>query len=67
MHGVTRSPVLLSSIMKLLLLNNCLIYFKVSFNKTFLESTGNIATYLKHMGSENKWYTYEPDYSKAEN
>ena len=58
MHGVTRYPSSGSSIRKVLLLINFLIYFKVS---------GNIVTSAKLLGSGMKCETYEPDSPKLGN
>ena len=67
MHGVTGSPLSGLPIIKVLLLNTILIYFKVAFNQVFLTSAGNLATSAKLLDSGMKCDTFEPDYTKVGN
>ena len=49
---------------KVLLLIQFLISFKVAFNQSFLTSAGNLVTSEKFLGSEMKCDTSENDYTK---
>ena len=65
MHWVTRSPLPGSSIRKFWLFIGFLIPFKISFNQSFLTSTGNMATFEKLLDSGMQWDTSDNDYTKA--
>ena len=55
MHGVTGSPFLGFSIIKVWLLIKFLISSKVAFSPAFLTSDGNLVTSKKILGSGLKW------------
>ena len=67
MHGFTWSTFPVSSIRKVLLLIQFLIYFEVYFSQAFLTSTGNMVTPEKFLGPGMKWETSDPDYPKSRN
>ena len=67
MHGVTGSPLSVSYIRKVLLLNKFLISFKVSFNQYILTSAVNLVTSAKSLGYGMKCDNSDPYFTKAGN
>ena len=66
-YGVTVYPLCGSSIKKVWLLINFLMYFKVAFNQDFLTSAGNLVIFVQLLGSGMKCDTSDPNYIKVGN